>query len=112
MISRSYQPLHVGVEVAGGAGMLKASAARSADGKTLVLRVVNAGDREIITRLELMGFRPAQAEAPVEELAGALDAVNTATQPRRIVPVTRRWRHGDGMSRTFPPRSFTVLTLQ
>jgi hypothetical protein len=112
MIARSYQPLHVPVEVQGGASMLKASAVRSEDGKTLVLRVVNSGDREIITRLELTGFKPAKPEAKVEELTGALDAVNTTKEPRRIVPVRRQWRHGDGMTCTFPPRSFTVVTLQ
>jgi hypothetical protein len=112
MIARSYQPLNIPVEAQGGAAALKASAARSEDGKTLVLRVVNPSDREVRARLDLTGFKPVRPEASVEELAGPLAAVNTVREPRRIVPARRSWRHDAAMGYAFPPRSFTVLTLQ
>jgi alpha-L-arabinofuranosidase len=114
MISKSYQPVHLPVEVAG-KDKLHVAAARSENGKTLVLRVVNANDRPVPTRLAVSGFIAASPTAAVEELAGRPEAVNTAKEPRRIVPATRRWRHGLGGDRceyTFPARSFTLLTFQ
>jgi alpha-L-arabinofuranosidase len=115
MIARRYQPVHVPVQVQGGAGKLTAAAARSEDGKTLVLRVVNISDRPIATRLDVAGFKATKPTAAVEELAGPLDTVNTAKEPRRIVPQTRPWRHGLGGAAplyTFAARSFTVLTFE
>jgi hypothetical protein len=114
MIARSYQPVNVPVEV-GGAGKLQVVAARSFDAKKLVLRVVNAGDRAVPARIALKGFTAAKPMASVEELAGPLDAVNTAELPRRWVPQTRSWRHSlgeGGANYTFPAHSFTVLTVE
>jgi hypothetical protein len=113
MIARNYQPMNVPVQVRG-ADRLHAAAARSEDGKTLVLRVVNPGEKDVVTRLALDGFKASRPEAAVEELAGALDATNSAKEPRRIVPRTRQWRHGlpTGVDYTFPPRSFTVLRFE
>jgi hypothetical protein len=114
MISRSYQPINVVTRVEGGTG-LTVAAARSADGKIMVLRVVNASDKPITARLAITGFKPAKTMAAVEELAGALDLVNTAKEPRRHVPRKRQWRHGLGgeaEAYRFPARSFTVLTFE
>ncbi len=114
MIRRSYQPVHLPVQVSG-SQKLHVAAGRGEDGKTLVLRVVNAGNKPITTRLAVTGFKAATPTAAVEELAGGPDAVNTAKEPRRIVPVSRRWRHGlrgDGAVYTFPARSFTVVNLE
>jgi hypothetical protein len=115
MIARRYQPVNVPVRVEGGAGKLVAAAARSADGKTLVLRVVNAADRAVAARLALNGFTAKKPTAAVEELSGVADAVNTAKEPRRITPRARQWRYGragKGPLYTFAPRSFTVLTFE
>jgi alpha-L-arabinofuranosidase len=117
MISRSYQPINVPATVVSAGknkeeDKLKVSAARSEDGKTLVLRVVNAGDKPIAADLSLAGFAPAKPAARVEELAGAMDARNTAAEPRRIVPATREWRHDGTMRYTFQPGSFTVMRLE
>jgi hypothetical protein len=114
MISRSYQPVHLPVEVSGG-GKLRVAAARSEDGKTLVLRVTNPTGKPIPARIDLRGFKPAKETTSVQELAGAMDAVNTARSPRRITPTTKEWRHGLAARKaiyTFAPRSFTVLTLK
>jgi hypothetical protein len=115
MIARRYQPVNVPVWVEGGAGKLEVAAARSEDGKTLVLRVVNTADRAVAARLALGGFTATKPTAVVEELSGAGDAVNTATEPRRITPRSRQWRHGlggKGALYTFPARSFTALTFE
>jgi alpha-L-arabinofuranosidase len=114
MAARSYLPLNVPVRVEG-AGRLKAAAARSADGKKLVLRVVNPGERPVAARLQVAGFAPARAEAAVEVLAGPPDAVNTTEEPHRVAPRAGSWRHGLGGAApayTFPARSFTVLTFE
>ena len=112
MISNSYQPIHVPVQVEGKAEKLTATAARSEDGKALVLRVVNAGDKAVAANLVLAGFKASKPTASVEELAGALDAVNTAAEPRRIATVAREWRHEKDRTYTFPPGSFTVIKVE
>jgi hypothetical protein len=109
MISRSYQPINVPVEVRGADG-LRVTAARSKDGKTLVLRVVNPGDRPVAARLDLRGFKPALGQATAEVLEAPLDAVNTAREPRRYVPRSERLERAD--ERTFAARSFQVLTYR
>jgi hypothetical protein len=115
MIARHYQPVDVLVQLQGAGGAVKAVAARSQDGGTLVLRVVNVGDKAVSARIRLDGFGPLQPKAAVEELAGPLDAVNTAREPARYLPRQSQWRHdlaGAAPPYTFPPRSFTVLTFQ
>ena len=120
MIARSYQPIHVPVQVEGGGEKgggekLKVTAARSEDGKTLVLRVVNVGDTGITAGLLFAGFKPSKPIASVEELAGPLNAVNSAAEPRRIVQRTRQWHHelgGGSQAYTFPPGSFTVMRFE
>jgi Alpha-L-arabinofuranosidase C-terminal domain/Domain of Unknown Function (DUF1080) len=112
MAARSYRPVNVPVRVD---GKLEAAAARSEDGKSLVLRVVNPGDAPVSARLSLDGFEPRKPTATVESLEGPADAVNTAADPHRITPRAREWRHGlgEGASAfTFPPRSFTILTFE
>jgi hypothetical protein len=114
MISRNHQPLHVPVTTAG-ADQLNASAKRSESGQTLVLQVVNLGDKPVPARLTLQGFNPSKPDAIVEELDGPLEGANTAAQPRRITPKQSEWRHGfaGGTARyTFRPHSFTVLRLE
>jgi hypothetical protein len=115
LIARSYQPVSVPAEVRGGPGKLKVAAARSEDGKTLVLRVVNAGGSPVTAAFGMEGFTPTRPAAAVEELAGPPDAVNTAREPRRVAPRSSPWRHGlpGAPARyTFPPHSFTVLTFE
>ncbi len=120
MISRSYQPIDVPVLVVGGGKLevgkkgeeeLRVVAARSEDGKTLVVRVVNVGDKPIAAGLSFVGFSPTKPAAMVEELVGALDAKNNAKEPKRIVPVAKEWRHA-GMRYTFPAGSFTVMRVE
>ena len=117
MIARRYQPVNVpGRRSRAARASSKVAAARSEDGKTLVLRVVNTADGPVAARLgDRKGSRRRGRTAAVEELAGADDAVNTAAEPRLITPQVRSWRHGLGGAAplvTFAARSFTVLTFR
>ena len=78
MVSRNYQPLCVKSGVQDADRKLDVSAKRSEDGKTLVLQVVNIGDKPVSAAIRVSGFVPSRPVAMVEELAGALETVNTA----------------------------------
>jgi len=115
MFSRSYEPLLVGCDVGPGADLLDAVATRSKDGRTLVLSVVNPGDEPVTASIRLEGFTPSRLAAEVEELAGPLDATNTAAEPDHIVPTTREWTHhlATGPPQlTLAPHSFTVVRFR
>lgn len=110
MVSASYQPLLVSADTSCPANRLSVTAHRSRDGKQLVVRVVNPSDLPVATAVELDGFR-ARLAAEVTELAGPLDAHNTADAPAIVTPRRYQWTLEDGAvpSHTFPAYSFTVL---
>ena len=112
MISRNYQPLAVTVECF--VPNLDVSAAKSQDGKTLVLQIVNVGDKAITLPLEITGFVPATTSANVVTLESALDNNNTADAPEKIKPVVSIWKHellkGPSMV-TLPADSFSIIRL-
>lgn len=115
MISRNYQPLLVKSEVRNAGDTLDVSAKRSEDGKTLVLQVVNFSAQPVEAVIRLEGFAPSQPVARIEELAGPLDARNTADNPHRITTRAKEWRHGitNGMATCrLPPHSFTVARFE
>jgi hypothetical protein len=113
MVARSRLDLVLPAEVTAGPA-LDVTAERTADAKTLVLRVVNTGDAPVAATLQLRGFTPAGKMVRVSELAGPLDAVNTAAHPRAITPTESQRRLVDDAppTHTFPPRSFTVLQFE
>jgi hypothetical protein len=115
MVWRNYLPRAIDSSVEGGDGQLSAAATLSEDGKRLVLQVVNLDAAPRTARIQLSGFTPSQPMAAVEELAGALGALNTADTPAQIKPRQNQWRHEmkDGAATyVFPPRSFTVLRFE
>ena len=115
MLSHNYLPQRVPCQVIGAENALDANVKRSADGKTLMVQVVNLSDKPQTTRIRLSGFVPGKPVAQVTELAGALDAANTADQPDAILPKSSEWTHAfaDGAtSYTFPPHSFTLIHLE
>ncbi len=115
MFSRNYLPEIVKCESTGTMDKLDVTAARSEDGTMLVLQVVNVGDKEIATHLQIAGFAPGNPNAQVTEISGPLDAVNSAKQPNVIVPKQRQWKHEmkEGKaSYTFPSHSFTIIRWQ
>ena len=79
------------------------------------MQVVNPTARAIEAQIHIQGFTPRRAQAQVTELAGPLDAVNTAERPEAIVPQRSEWKHAlrDGPAlRAFPPNSLTILRLE
>jgi alpha-L-arabinofuranosidase len=115
MLSRNYLPQLVQCVITGAQGQLDASATSSDDGKTLVLQAVNPGELAVTAQIRITGFVPIVPTAPVTELSGQPDAVNTAGQPEAIVPKHGAWQHGikEGVTdHTFPPHSFTVMRLE
>jgi hypothetical protein len=115
IFSRNYQPRLVPCTATGGEGSIDAAAARSEDGKTLVLRVVNFGEKPLAAEIHLAGFAAQTPSAEVTVLCGPWDAVNTARHPRAIVPQQSRWEHrisGGRTTCTFAPRSVTVMRIE
>ena len=114
MISRNYLPQYVPATVTG-ATQLHASAARSEDGRTLVVQAVNLSDKPVTAQLSLEGFRPLKSVARMEVLAAPLEAVNSAVQPQRVIPARTEWRHnfpGTAANYIFRPFSFTVMRFE
>lgn len=112
MLSQNYEPQLVECHVTDAADLLDTSAKRSDDGKTLVLQVVNLSDKPVTATLKVDGFVPQLPTAKVEELAGPLDAKNTADDSRHIQSRSFTWNHqmqSGSADYEFPPSSFTVL---
>ena len=87
----------------------------SEDGKLLALQVVNVDNRPLAARLRIDGFALAGRNVQVTEIAGPLDAGNTADDPQHIVPRERLWplpENRDALEYVFPPQSFTVLRFE
>src|SRR3954465_3032456 len=82
MIAKSRLQLVVPAEVVG--APLDVTAERSEDAKFVVLRVVNAGEAPVTASLQLRGFNPTRVN--VLELAGPLNASNTAERPAATAP--------------------------
>jgi hypothetical protein len=115
MIRRTAAPLLVSSEWSSPIEGVSGNAKRSEDGKTLVLELINTTDSPRKLAIRLDHVTPRNPLAEVEQLAGPLDAVNTAEQPERIKPEASQWRHGleqgSGLL-SLPPRSFTVIRVE
>ncbi len=112
MISKNYEPLVV--ESKSPVADLDVSATKSEDGKTLMLQVVNVGEKSLTLPLKISGFTPAKPVAQVLTLEGSLDASNTASSSVAIKPVASEWKHdmkGGETTMTFPAHSFTLIRL-
>lgn len=115
MIARSWAPDVVACDVSVPADTLDVFAAKTEDGKRLVLRMVNPSGEPVSAQLTVLGMRPAGTEASVETLSGdpagynTLDAPETYKPKSGSVPMTFK----DGRSAcTIPPHTFLVLTLE
>ena len=115
MYSENYQPVEVRSSVSDSNDHLDVSSQLSRDGKTLVLKVVNPGEKFVPAPIRIYGYSPAHAAAVVEVLAGSPDEVNTATITRQIQPVQNRWQpiyKNDETKYDFQPHSITVLKFR
>jgi hypothetical protein len=115
MISRAWQPRVLDVGIDGLPPGFDVTATRSEDGKTLAVQVVNLDEQPRTARLEVDGYSLGGREVHIEELAGPLDALNTAADRERIRPrpVTVSFDKAAGLKTvTFSPHSFTVLKFE
>jgi alpha-L-arabinofuranosidase len=92
---------------------LYAVASRTADGKELILKVVNTSDQSFETALDLQGVKSVQAQAKAWTLtSGSTADENSFEQPRKAAPQESA---ASGLaakcSYTFPARSVTVLRV-
>jgi len=112
MISRSYEPFLIKSQIESSGNSLQASATRSENGKTVVLSVVILGTKAASASIIIHGYSPTQPVADVEELAGPLNATNSAKAPSQIQPIRKQWqpRFENGTAKyDFQPYSFTVI---
>ncbi len=112
MLARNYLPQRIRCRMTGAGGGLDAAAKRSEDGKTLVLQVVNSGEKAVAAGIHLAAFVAGRPAAQVWELSAPLEAANTADKPRAVAPRQTLWKHGiqDGSTNyAFPPHSLTVV---
>jgi hypothetical protein len=114
MITRAWAPDVVESNVAAPAKTLDVLAAKTADGKRLVLRVVNLTSSSVEAALDLNGFSPRKDSAEIEVLAHDDPmGFNTREQPEKIKPARSVWNHGGAPTRwSFPPTSFSVIILE
>ncbi len=115
MYSENYQPVEVRSSVSDSNDHLDVSSQLSRDGKALVLKVVNPGEKVSPASIRIYGYSPAHPAVDVEVLAGSLDEVNTATTPHQIQPVQKRWLSiykNDETEYDFQPHSITVLKFK
>jgi alpha-L-arabinofuranosidase len=115
MMAQNYQPQWLRSEVADPKAGLDVVATRSENGKILVLQVVNVGANPVSATVNLHGYKPSWPKATVQELAGSLDARNTADQPTQIAPRSETWTHefAQGpMKRLFSAHSFTIIRFE
>lgn len=115
MMAANPQPLRLESEVQSPNAELDVLPLGSEDGKTLVLRVVNAGSTPHTAALTADGFAPARSVTRVWELSGGLGDRNTPEAPRQVVPREREWRRGRSAglgTYAFPPHSLTVLRFE
>jgi len=111
MLSRNYLPQIVKCDVVSADG-LDVTAKRSEDGGRLQIQVVNLSDKPITATIRLSAFTPGHPIAQVTELAGPLNARNTAEKPDAVVPKESQWTHGmkEGTAnRVFAAHSFTII---
>jgi alpha-L-arabinofuranosidase len=114
MIARAYEPRVLDARVESGTP-LDVTATASQDGRTIVIQVVNASDKPVTAAIDLDGFSPMKGMAEVNELAGPLDADNTARDTQRIMPRARQWAYSAKTGKTsitFGADSFTVIRFQ
>jgi hypothetical protein len=115
MISNNYLPISIPADVQAPPATIDVTAKASDDRKTVQLDVVNTSRQPVATHILLTGFTLAEPTAQVDELADALDAVNTAHVPNVVRPRHFQFKHeinASAFDYEFPPNSFTVLRLK
>jgi alpha-L-arabinofuranosidase len=84
------------------------------DSKTgdIILKLVNAGTKPRVMKVDLKGFRPIISKAQLTLLAGDPEAENTLEKPDVIVPATSDFRASRSFSYMAPAMSLTVIRIK
>lgn len=107
MASANHLPLHIETT---STGNIDVTAAKSEDGKTLALYIVNPNKESCTTRISLRNFNPSKGQADITELAGPLAAENTPAQPASLVPTMKKIDiKGEEFNYTLPAASYTII---
>ena len=115
MYSAAHQSQQVWSGVVDTNNDLDVSAQRSADGKTLSLKIVNSNSSSKPAAIHLAGFSLMNPIAAVNVLSASLDAANTAQDPMSIKPIQTNWRYQNTnhtVNYTFAPESVTTIVFQ
>jgi hypothetical protein len=115
MYSVSHQPQQVWTRVEDANNDLDVSAQTSANGKTLILKVVNSNGSATPVAINFAGFSPLNPIAVVKVLSASLDAANTAPHPMSVKPVQTNWQYqkiNQTVNYTFAPESVTTMVFE
>jgi alpha-N-arabinofuranosidase len=84
------------------------------DSKTgdIILKMVNAGNRPGVMKINLAGFKNLMPDAERTLLAGAANAENTFENPKNIVPETSAFKVSPKFEYSAPPMSLTVIRIK
>ena len=92
---------------------LYASATRDAATGDVILKLVNVQATAQPLRIDVKGVASIAKDASGEMLTGALDAVNTVAEPRKVAPVPVTIHDaGTTFTHELPAHSVTVLRLK
>ena len=100
------------LQIGGDLGGLSATAARTADGETIYLKLVNLADREVAVEVDLRGDFPLLAASMQLVAPDSLEARNTLEEPTAVQVVERKVERAGMTARLRLPRwSVAVVTL-
>ena len=99
-------------ETVAGKNGLYASAVTDVNAKTILVKLVNAGDESQTVTLQLSGARKIAQAGTLTVLKGNPDEVNNLEHPTQIHPEEQplKWK-GKDVKTVLPPRSFSVLKI-
>ena len=110
--AENHQPCRVASTVEAPKDDLDATVLRSDDEKTLVIKVVNVGDKPHRTAVQIEHFGPVASSAEVWSLGGKLDDVNSPEAPERVKTVRSTFEGtAEKFEYEFPAYSYTILKL-
>jgi alpha-N-arabinofuranosidase len=99
-------------ETVAGKNGLYASAVTDANAKTILVKLVNAGDEPQTVTLQLSSTRKISQTGTITVLKGNPDEVNNLEHPTQIHPEEQplKWK-GKDVKTVLPPRSFSVVKI-
>ncbi|HEY3402609.1 MAG TPA: alpha-L-arabinofuranosidase C-terminal domain-containing protein, partial [Ohtaekwangia sp.] len=84
------------------------------DSKTgdIILKMVNAGDKAQVVKVDLSRFKKINSSASLAVLTGKPDAENTLDNPEAIVPIKSVYKAGRSFDYSTPPMSLSVIRIK